>query len=68
MTKLFLIQNVQVLLTRELKSSTELKNLKILSLGEWCITPGLNELASILGHSPNLDMVCINSHKCLHSV
>ncbi|CAD6265939.1 unnamed protein product [Miscanthus lutarioriparius] len=46
----------EVLLTRELKSSTEFKNLKILSLGEWCITPGFDELASILGHSPNLDM------------
>lgn len=72
MTELFLIQNVQVLLTRELKSTTEFKNLKILSLGEWCITPGFDELASILGHSPNLeklflhlDMVCINSHKYL---
>ncbi|CAD6247003.1 unnamed protein product [Miscanthus lutarioriparius] len=45
----------EVLLTRELKSSTEFKNLKILSLGEWCITPGFDELASILGHSPNLE-------------
>ncbi|XP_021320198.1 uncharacterized protein LOC8085036 isoform X2 [Sorghum bicolor] len=50
----------EVLLTRELKFSTEFKNLKILSLGEWCITPGFDELASILGHSPNLEKLFLH--------
>ena len=60
MTKLFLIQNVQVLLTRELKSSTEFKNLKILSLGEWCITPDLDVLADMLQRSPNLENLSVH--------
>jgi hypothetical protein len=61
-----LVYNVQVLLTRELKSCTDFKNLNTLSLGEWCITSRFDVLAAMLGHSPNLeilflhlDMVCI---------
>ncbi|WVZ94588.1 LOW QUALITY PROTEIN: hypothetical protein U9M48_040465 [Paspalum notatum var. saurae] len=46
---------VQVLLMRELKSCTDFKNLKTLSLGEWCLTPFFDVLATILGHSPNLE-------------
>jgi len=64
-----IVYNVQVLLTRELKSCTDFKNLKTLTLGEWCITPGFDVLAAMLGHSPNLenlflqlDMVCKNLH------
>ncbi|KAG2582290.1 hypothetical protein PVAP13_6KG127275 [Panicum virgatum] len=45
----------EVLLTRELKSCTDFKNLKTLTLGEWCITPGFDVLAAMLGHSPNLE-------------
>ena len=63
-----IVYNVQVLRTRELKSCTDFKNLKTLSLGEWCITPDFDVLASILQHSPNLenlyvqlDMVSIDS-------
>lgn len=70
-----LVYNVQVLLTRELKSCTDFKNLKTLSLGEWCITPGFDVLAAMLGHSPNLenlfihlDMVCVNLHTQLMSI
>jgi len=64
-----IVYNVQVLLTRESKSCTDFKNLKTLTLGEWCITPGFDVLAAMLGHSPNLenlflqlDMVCKNLH------
>lgn len=67
--------NVQVLLKRELKSCTDFKNLKTLSLGEWCITPGFDVLAAMLRHSPNLenlfihlDMVCVNLHTQLMSI
>ncbi|PAN34023.1 hypothetical protein PAHAL_6G064800 [Panicum hallii] len=45
----------EVLLTRESKSCTDFKNLKTLTLGEWCITPGFDVLAAMLGHSPNLE-------------
>lgn len=45
----------EVLFIRELKSCTDFKNLKTLSLGEWCITPDFDVLASILQHSPNLE-------------
>jgi hypothetical protein len=42
-------------LTRELKYCCNFRNLKTLSLGEWCMTPQLDALASILNHSPNLE-------------
>jgi hypothetical protein len=54
------LYNVQVLLTRELKSCTDFKNLKTLSLGEWCITPRFDVLAAMLGHSPNLEILCLH--------
>ncbi|CAL5010897.1 unnamed protein product [Urochloa decumbens] len=50
----------EVLLTRELKSCTDFKNLKTLSLGEWCITPGFDVLAAMLGHSPNLEILSLH--------
>ncbi|KAJ1267712.1 hypothetical protein BS78_07G078600 [Paspalum vaginatum] len=57
----------EVLLMRELKSCTDFKNLKTLSLGEWCLTSRFDVLATILRHSLNLeslflhlDMVCMN--------
>ncbi|KAF8774979.1 hypothetical protein HU200_005027 [Digitaria exilis] len=50
----------KVLLTRELKSCTDLKNLKTLSLSERCITPGFDVLAAMLGHSPNLENLFIH--------
>lgn len=55
-----LAYNVQVLLTRELKSCTDFKNLKTLSLGEWCITPRFDVLAAMLGHSPNLEILFLH--------
>ncbi|KAK8450429.1 hypothetical protein SEVIR_6G028800v4 [Setaria viridis] len=50
----------EVLLTRELKSCTDFKNLKTLSLGEWCITPRFDVLAAMLGHSPNLEILFLH--------
>ncbi|KAK3122944.1 hypothetical protein QOZ80_8AG0620800 [Eleusine coracana subsp. coracana] len=45
----------ELVLTRELKSCPNFKKLKTLSLGEWCMTPQLDALATILNHSPNLE-------------
>ncbi|RLN04131.1 uncharacterized protein C2845_PM13G04780 [Panicum miliaceum] len=50
-----IVYNVQVLLTRESKSCTDFKTLKTLNLGEWCITPGFDVLAAMLGNPPNLE-------------
>lgn len=57
-----------MVLTEELKSCPDFNYLKTLSLGEWCMTPQLDGLATILNHSPNLenlflhlDLVRINS-------
>ncbi|CAL5003427.1 unnamed protein product [Urochloa decumbens] len=50
----------EVLLTRELKSCTDFKKLKTLSLGEWCITPTFDVLAAMLGHSPNLEILSLH--------
>ncbi|CAO2176217.1 unnamed protein product [Urochloa humidicola] len=50
----------EVLLTRELKSCTDFKKLKTLSLGEWCITPTFDVLAAMHGHSPNLEILSLH--------
>nr|CAB3480320.1 unnamed protein product [Digitaria exilis] len=49
-----------VLLMRESKLCSNFKNLKILSLGEWCITPDLDVLASMLQSSPNLEKLFLH--------
>jgi len=51
---------VQVLLVRESKTCTDFKNLKTLSLGEWCITPDLDVLADMLQRSPNLENLSVH--------
>ncbi|KAL6843142.1 hypothetical protein ACP4OV_026855 [Aristida adscensionis] len=45
----------EVLLRRALKQCPEFKNLTTLSLGEWCMAPDLDALATILDRSPNLE-------------
>jgi hypothetical protein len=49
-----------MVLTRELKYCRNFRNLKILSLGEWCMTPQLDALANILNHSPNLENLIVH--------
>lgn len=51
---------MQVVLTREVKSCPDFKKLKTLSLGEWCVSPQLEALATILDHSPNLEKLFIH--------
>ncbi|CAO2187378.1 unnamed protein product [Urochloa humidicola] len=50
----------EVVLVRESKVGTDFKNLKTLSLGEWCVTPDFDVLASILQHSPNLENLFVH--------
>ncbi|TVT98387.1 hypothetical protein EJB05_56307, partial [Eragrostis curvula] len=50
----------EVVLTRELKSCPDFKNLKTLFLGEWCLTPQLDALATILDRSPNLEKLSLH--------
>ncbi|CAL5007740.1 unnamed protein product [Urochloa decumbens] len=50
----------EVLLMRESKLCTDFKNLKTLSLGEWCITADFDVLASILQRSPNLENLFVH--------
>uniref|UniRef100_A0A0A8YH04 FBD domain-containing protein n=1 Tax=Arundo donax TaxID=35708 RepID=A0A0A8YH04_ARUDO len=59
----------EMVLRREMKLITDFKNLKTLSLGEWCITLDFGVLATILQRSPNLenlfihlDMACNRRH------
>lgn len=49
------VYNVQVLLRRELKRCPKFKNLKTLSLGEWCMAPDFDALSIILERSPELE-------------
>ncbi|CAO2189384.1 unnamed protein product [Urochloa humidicola] len=50
----------EVVLVRESKVGADFKNLKTLSLGEWCVTPDFDVLASILQHSPNLENLFVH--------
>ncbi|CAO2209828.1 unnamed protein product [Urochloa humidicola] len=50
----------EVLLMRESKLCAEFKNLKTVSLGEWCITPHFDVLASILQRTPNLENLFVH--------
>ncbi|CAL5003434.1 unnamed protein product [Urochloa decumbens] len=45
----------EVILNRELKSCPSFSNLKMLSLGEWCMDAEFNALIFFLQHSPNLE-------------
>uniref|UniRef100_A0A0D9X599 F-box domain-containing protein n=1 Tax=Leersia perrieri TaxID=77586 RepID=A0A0D9X599_9ORYZ len=45
----------EVILNRELKTCPTFSNLKILSLGEWCMGADFDPLVSFLQHSPNLE-------------
>nr|WQM40801.1 RNIL [Avena sativa] len=49
----------ELVLREELKNCPELKNLRTLSLGEWCMDPDLNSLSSMLEKSPNLENLFI---------
>ncbi|RCV29675.1 hypothetical protein SEVIR_6G028700v4 [Setaria viridis] len=50
----------EVLLMRESKLCPDFKNLKTLSLGEWCITPDFDILARVLQSSPNLENLFVH--------
>ncbi|KAK3122948.1 hypothetical protein QOZ80_8AG0620870 [Eleusine coracana subsp. coracana] len=50
----------EMVLMRELKSCPDFKNLKTLSLGEWCMTSQLDALAAVLNHSPNLERLFLH--------
>ncbi|KAF7006961.1 hypothetical protein CFC21_021943 [Triticum aestivum] len=56
----------EVVLIRELRRCSTFSNLKILSLGEWCMAPGFDALIFLLQHSPvierlflQLKLVCV---------
>jgi hypothetical protein len=46
---------MKAILNRELKTCPVFRNLKTLSLGEWCMTADFDSLISFLQHSPNLE-------------
>ena len=57
---------MKVVLIRELRRCPTFSNLKILSLGEWCMAPGFDALIFLLQHSPvierlflQLKLVCV---------
>uniref|UniRef100_A0A0E0LS61 F-box domain-containing protein n=1 Tax=Oryza punctata TaxID=4537 RepID=A0A0E0LS61_ORYPU len=45
----------EVILNRELKTCPTFRNLKTLSLGEWCMGADFDPLVTFLQHSPNLE-------------
>ncbi|TVT96737.1 hypothetical protein EJB05_58053, partial [Eragrostis curvula] len=57
----------EVVLKRELQSCPDFKNLKTLSVGEWCLTPQLDALATILGRSPNLEKLSLHLDMAFNS-
>ncbi|KQJ87813.1 hypothetical protein BRADI_4g13682v3 [Brachypodium distachyon] len=50
----------EVLLRSQLRNCPVFKNLKTLSLGEWCIGPDFDALSTILEHSPNLEKLYLH--------
>ncbi|XP_047048877.1 uncharacterized protein LOC124653858 [Lolium rigidum] len=50
----------QLLLFNEIKNCPEFRNLRTLSLGEWCTDPGFDSLSTMLGKSPNLENLFIH--------
>ena len=46
---------MKAILNRELKTCPVFRNLKTLSLGEWCMAADFDSLVSFLRHSPNLE-------------
>ncbi|KAK3121401.1 hypothetical protein QOZ80_8BG0652330 [Eleusine coracana subsp. coracana] len=59
-TMVLLAHPGEMVLMRELKSCPDFKNLKTLSLGEWCMTSQLDALATVLNHSPNLERLFLH--------
>ncbi|KAL6843352.1 hypothetical protein ACP4OV_027065 [Aristida adscensionis] len=57
----------EVLLRRELKQCPEFMNLTTLSLGEWCMAPDLDALATILDRSPNLENLFLHLDMAFNS-
>lgn len=53
----------EVLLTKELENCPVFKNLRTLSLGEWCIDSEFNALSTMLEKSPNLENLYIHLDK-----
>ncbi|PNT66618.1 hypothetical protein BRADI_3g14891v3 [Brachypodium distachyon] len=57
----------EVLLRSQLRKCPLFKNLKTLSLGEWCIGPDFDALSTILEHSPNLERLYLCLDKAYKS-
>ncbi|CAM0907280.1 unnamed protein product [Alopecurus aequalis] len=51
----FLTDAGEVVLSRELKRCPTFRNLKTLSLGEWCMAADFDALIFLLQHSPNIE-------------
>lgn len=60
--------HMKAILNRELKTCPVFRNLKTLSLGEWCMAADFDSLISFLRHSPNLERLFLELYQDIRCI